>query len=59
MKVVILAGGRRTRLAEETGAIPKPMVEIGGRPMLWHLMRLYAHFGLDEFVGAMATRATL
>jgi glucose-1-phosphate cytidylyltransferase len=50
MKVVILAGGRGTRLAEETAAIPKPMVEIGGRPILWHIMRLYAHFGLTDFV---------
>jgi glucose-1-phosphate cytidylyltransferase len=50
MKVVILAGGRGTRLSEETTSIPKPMVEIGGRPMLWHIMRLYAHFGLTDFV---------
>jgi glucose-1-phosphate cytidylyltransferase len=50
MKVVILAGGRGTRLAEETGAIPKPMVEVGGRPILWHIMRLYAHFGLTDFI---------
>jgi glucose-1-phosphate cytidylyltransferase len=50
VKVVILAGGRGTRLAEETAAIPKPMVEVGGRPILWHIMRLYAHFGLTDFV---------
>ena len=50
MKVVILAGGRGTRLAEETARIPKPMVEIGGQPILWHIMRLYAHFGLTDFV---------
>jgi glucose-1-phosphate cytidylyltransferase len=50
MKAVILAGGRGTRLAEETVAIPKPMVEIGGRPILWHIMRLYAHFGVTDFV---------
>jgi glucose-1-phosphate cytidylyltransferase len=50
MKVVILAGGRGTRLAEETAAIPKPMVEVGGRPILWHIMRLDAHFGLTDFV---------
>ncbi len=50
MQVVILAGGRGTRLSEETVAIPKPMVEIGGRPILWHIMRLYAHFGLTDFI---------
>jgi len=50
MKVVILAGGRGTRLAEETATVPKPMVEIGGRPILWHIMRLYAHFGLTDFI---------
>jgi glucose-1-phosphate cytidylyltransferase len=50
MKVVILAGGRGTRLNEETVAVPKPMVEIGGRPILWHIMRLYAHFDLTDFI---------
>ena len=50
MKVVILAGGRGTRLAEETGVLPKPMVEIGGRPILWHIMKLYSHYGHNEFV---------
>ena len=50
MKVVILAGGRGTRLAEETGVLPKPMVEIGGRPILWHIMKLYSHYGYNEFV---------
>ena len=53
MKVVILAGGLGTRLAEETELKPKPMVEIGGRPMLWHIMKLYAHFGFKEFVLAL------
>ncbi|MFP5354730.1 MAG: glucose-1-phosphate cytidylyltransferase [Gemmatimonadota bacterium] len=52
MRVVILAGGRGTRLAEETAARPKPMVEIGGRPILWHLMRFYATHGHKEFVVA-------
>ena len=52
MKVVILAGGRGTRLSEETHAIPKPMVAIGGRPILWHIMRHYAAFGLKDFVVA-------
>jgi glucose-1-phosphate cytidylyltransferase len=50
MKVVILAGGRGTRLAEETDRIPKPMVEIGGRPILWHIMKGYDSFGFRDFV---------
>jgi glucose-1-phosphate cytidylyltransferase len=50
MKVVILAGGRGTRLAEETGTTPKPMVEIGDRPILWHIMKIYAQQGFREFV---------
>src|SRR2546423_4409951 len=50
MKVVILCGGQGTRLREETEVRPKPMVEIGGRPILWHIMKLYAHYGLTDFV---------
>lgn len=50
MKVVILAGGRGTRISEETGSIPKPMVEIGGKPMLWHIMKLYSHYGFNDFI---------
>lgn len=53
MKVVLLAGGRGTRLAEETHAIPKPMVAIGGRPILWHIMRHYASYGFKDFVVAL------
>ena len=53
MKTVILAGGRGTRLAEETHAIPKPMVGIGGRPILWHIMQHYASFGFVDFVVAL------
>jgi glucose-1-phosphate cytidylyltransferase len=53
MKVAILAGGFGTRLAEETEIKPKPMVEIGGRPILWHIMKHYAHFGFNEFVIAL------
>ncbi|HVF46259.1 MAG TPA: glucose-1-phosphate cytidylyltransferase [Pyrinomonadaceae bacterium] len=50
MKVVILCGGQGTRLREQTEILPKPMVDIGGRPILWHIMKTYAHFGLQEFV---------
>ena len=50
MKAVILAGGMGTRLSEETGVRPKPMVEIGGKPMLWHIMKLYATHGIEDFV---------
>ncbi len=50
MKVVILAGGYGTRLSEETDIRPKPMVEIGGKPILWHIMKSYSHYGYNEFV---------
>ena len=50
MKVVILAGGMGTRLAEETDNRPKPMVEIGGKPILWHIMKIYSAYGLSEFI---------
>ena len=50
MKVVILAGGLGTRLSEETDSIPKPMVRIGDRPILWHIMKIYSHYGFDEFI---------
>lgn len=50
MKVVIFAGGFGTRLSEETAVRPKPMVEVGGMPILWHIMKMYAHHGFDEFV---------
>ncbi len=59
MQVVILAGGRGTRLAEETHAIPKPMVEIGGRPILWHIMSIYAAQGFREFVIALGYKGYL
>ena len=52
MKVAILAGGLGTRMGQETEIRPKPMVEIGGRPILWHVMKLYAHYGFDDFVVA-------
>jgi glucose-1-phosphate cytidylyltransferase len=50
MKAVILAGGMGTRISEETSVRPKPMIEIGGRPMLWHIMKLYAQHGITDFV---------
>ena len=59
MKVVILAGGFGTRLAELTGDIPKPMVSIGQRPILWHIMNHYAKFGYNEFVVALGYKAEI
>jgi glucose-1-phosphate cytidylyltransferase len=50
MKVVILAGGLGMRLSEETTVKPKPMVEIGGKPILWHIMKIYSHYGINEFI---------
>ena len=50
MKAVILAGGLGTRLSEETSARPKPMVEIGGRPIIWHIMKMYSHHGINDFI---------
>jgi glucose-1-phosphate cytidylyltransferase len=50
MKVVIFAGGLGTRIAEETETRPKPMVEIGGKPILWHIMKIYSHYGFNEFI---------
>src|SRR3990170_3956429 len=50
MKVVILAGGFGSRLSEETTVRPKPMVELGGKPILWHIMKIYSHYGLNDFV---------
>lgn len=59
MKVVILAGGMGTRLSEETEVKPKPMVEIGGFPMLWHIMKLYAHHGFKEFAVALGYKGSV
>ena len=50
MKAVILAGGLGTRLSEETLLKPKPMVEVGGKPILWHILKIYSHFGINEFI---------
>lgn len=53
MKIVILAGGLGSRLSEETEIKPKPMVEIGGQPILWHIMKHYSYYGFNEFVIAL------
>ncbi|WP_275970693.1 MULTISPECIES: sugar phosphate nucleotidyltransferase [unclassified Bradyrhizobium] len=58
MKIVILAGGLGTRISEETSTRPKPMVEIGGRPILWHIMKIYSRHGFNDFVICLATRVT-
>jgi glucose-1-phosphate cytidylyltransferase len=50
MKAVILAGGMGTRISEESQLRPKPMIEIGGRPILWHIMKIYSHYGIDDFI---------
>ena len=59
MKAVILAGGLGTRLAEETEVRPKPMVEIGGRPILWHILKHYAHHGVQEFAVALGYKGDI
>ena len=56
MKTVILAGGLGTRISEESQFKPKPMIEIGGRPILWHIMRHYAHYGFDDFIVCLGYR---
>ena len=50
MKAVILAGGLGTRMSEETSIKPKPMVEIGGKPILWHIMKIYSHYEVNDFI---------
>lgn len=59
MKVVILTGGFGTRLAEETDIIPKPMVEISGKPILWHIMKHYTYFGFNEFIIALGYKGEI
>ncbi|HET7678631.1 MAG TPA: glucose-1-phosphate cytidylyltransferase [Xanthobacteraceae bacterium] len=56
MKAVILAGGQGTRISEESHVRPKPMIEIGGRPILWHIMKIYSHYGINEFVICLGYR---
>jgi glucose-1-phosphate cytidylyltransferase len=59
MQAVILAGGLGTRLREETEFRPKPMVEIGGKPIMWHIMKIYAHYGITDFVVCTGYRGTV
>jgi NDP-sugar pyrophosphorylase family protein len=59
MKVVILCGGLGTRLREETEFRPKPLVDVGGRPILWHIMKLYAHYGFREFLLCLGYRGNM
>jgi glucose-1-phosphate cytidylyltransferase len=59
MKVVILCGGKGTRLREETEYRPKPMVDIGSRPILWHIMKIYAHYGFKEFVLCLGYKGSM
>lgn len=59
MKAVILAGGLGSRLSEETSLRPKPMVEIGGRPMLWHIMKIYGTFGINDFIVCLGYKGNM
>ncbi len=58
-KVVILCGGRGSRLSEETESRPKPLIEIGGKPILWHIMKIYAHYGFNEFVFCLGYKGAM
>ena len=59
MKVVVLCGGQGTRLREETEYRPKPLVDVGGRPILWHIMKIYAHYGFDDFLMCLGYRGNM
>jgi glucose-1-phosphate cytidylyltransferase len=59
MKVVIFCGGQGTRLREETEYRPKPLVEVGGRPILWHIMKIFAHYGLRDFILCLGYRGNM
>jgi glucose-1-phosphate cytidylyltransferase len=59
VRVAILAGGKGTRLAEETETRPKPMIEIGGHPVLWHIMKHYSHYGFNEFIIALGYKGSI
>ena len=59
MKVIILCGGKGTRLREETDYQPKPMVNVGGKPILWHIMKVYAHYGYTDFILALGYKGNI
>ena len=59
MKTIILAGGLGTRLGQHTEWIPKPMVQIGDRPMIWHIMSIYAHYGFKDFIVSAGVKANV
>ena len=59
MDVIILCGGKGTRLSEETIDKPKPMVEIGGKPILWHIVKIYSHFGVNRFIIALGYKGEI
>ena len=59
MKTVILAGGFGTRISEETGVRPKPLIEIGGQPILWHIMKMYSSYGFNEFIICLGYKGTM
>ena len=59
MKCIILAGGYGTRLAEETKLKPKPLVKIGSKPIIWHLMKIYSHFGIKDFIICLGYKGKL
>ena len=59
MKAVILAGGLGTRFAEETDVKPKPMIEVGGKPIIWHIMKIYSSHGIDNFIVCLGYKGIL
>jgi glucose-1-phosphate cytidylyltransferase len=59
MKAVLLAGGFGTRISEESGIRPKPMVEVGGKPILWHIMKIYSHYGINDFIICCGYKGTM
>ena len=59
MKVIILAGGWGTRLGQMAEVIPKPMVPIGGKPVLWHIMKIYSHYGFNDFIVALGVKGEI